>query len=57
MNGDFADELEELITTTTTCLESALMSDDFLQAVDQSLGVIPNIVGPQEPDDDTSNTS
>jgi len=57
MSRDFVDELEELITTTEACLESALMLDDFLRAVDQSLGEIPNIDRQQEPNVDKTNTA
>ena len=57
MSRDFVDELEELIMTAEACLESALMSDDFLSAVDQSLGEIPNIDRQQEPNVDKTNTA
>lgn len=57
MNKDFIEELEELIDSAEMCLESALMSDDFLRAVDQSLGEIPNIAEAQELNVDTSNTA
>jgi len=57
MNGDFVEQLEELIAAAEVCLESALMSDDFLKAVDQSLGEIPNIDRQQEPNVDKTNTA
>ena len=57
MNKDFIEELEELIDSAEMCLESALMSDDFLSAVDRSLGEIPNIADAQELNVNTSNTA
>lgn len=45
MNDDFSEKLGKILVDAMTALDSALLSDDFLSAADQSLGEIPNLVG------------
>lgn len=54
---DFAEMIEKIIAETATAIDSALMSDEFLKGVDQSLGQIPNIMGVQTPTEQHANTS
>jgi hypothetical protein len=54
---DFVDELEAMLDDANTCLQSAMMSDDFLSAVDELLGEIRNREDQQDLDGNTSNTA
>jgi hypothetical protein len=45
MTEDFAENLGKILRDAMIALDSALLSDDFLSAADQSLGEIPNLVG------------
>jgi len=57
LNKDFAELIENLVAEASAAIDSALMSDEFLQAVDQSLVQIPNTMGEQPPTEQHANTS
>lgn len=44
MQDDFGKEIEALIRGTISALDSAFMSDDFLESADKSFGEIPNFM-------------
>lgn len=54
---DFVEELETMLDAADMCLQSAMMSDDFLHAVDELLGEIRNREDLQDLDGNTSNTA
>jgi predicted RNase H-like nuclease len=56
-NKDFAELIEHLVAEASSAIDSALMSDEFLLAVDQSLVQIPNTTGEQPPTEQHANTS
>jgi len=60
MTDKFLENLETLLDGAMASIDSALLSDDFLSAADQSLGEIPNLVGVQnekEPHGDKADPS
>lgn len=54
---DFVEELEAMLAAADMCLQSAMMSDDFLRDVDVLLGEIRNREDQQDLDGNTSNTA
>jgi hypothetical protein len=54
---EFAKELEILLQEACDALESAHLSEDFLRAVDQSIGEIPNLVGAHSSSEENVNSS
>lgn len=55
---DFVQMIIDLMKSTCDAIESARMSEDFMQVVDESLGQIPNIESDlQSPAENHANTS
>ena len=44
MEDEFGKEIENLVKSTIAAMDSAFMSDDFLESADKSFNEIPNFM-------------
>lgn len=53
---DFGSYIDELIAAASASIDSAMMSDEFIESVDEALGDIDNLARAQNPAEKNGDT-